>query len=191
MGDWKTQLGKHPSSSGTVGGSVKKCGCGKTINNPKFDKCYDCSQRQQTGGSTAGFSSGLASDYLETGYFDAKGNLHARYVAKDGDADLIAKELGNAKPAMTNHQLRRFYAHVRAADNRLRMTGNFSSVYIDLKKLEPFVAEAKGKGKIPDLFYSFMNKNLHTVKTESDFVHGFMEHFQAVVAFFTFHHPKK
>lgn len=190
MGDLRSQLERHPINTGSV--SVKKCACGKTINNLRFDKCYDCNQRLQQGnGNPTSSSSGLAGDYLEAGYFDAKGNLYERYVAKDGDADRIAKDLGLAKPAMANHQLRRFYAHVRAADNRLRMTGNFSSVYIDLKKLEPFVAEAKGKGKIPDLFYHFLNRNLLSVKTENDFVHGFMEHFQAVVAFFTFHHPKK
>lgn len=132
----------------------------------------------------------LPNDYLSGGYLDDKGNLKERYIARNGDADQIAKELGNVKPAMTNHQLRRFYSHVRAAENKLRMTDNFPSVFIDLKKLEPFVAEAKGKNKIPELFYSFMIRNLEAVKAKKDFTDGFMEHFQAVVAFFTFHHPK-
>lgn len=133
----------------------------------------------------------LPADYLSGGYLDDKNNLKERYIARNGDADQIARELGNAKPAMTNHQLRRFYSHVRAAENKLRMTDNFPSVLIDLKKLDPFVAEAKGKGKIPDLFYTFMIRNLETVKTKKDFTDGFLEHFQAVVAYFTFHHPKK
>lgn len=190
MGDLKSQLGKFQSNSGGV--AVKKCACGKNINNPRFDKCYDCSQRQSSGSeNSTGFSNGLASDYLSGGYFDANGNLCERYLAKGGDADRIARQLGVEKPAMTNHQLRRFYSHVRAAENRLTMTGNFPAVHVDLKKLEPFVSEAKGKNKIPDLFYDFMIRNLAVVKEEKDFVQGFMEHFQAVVAFFTFHHPKK
>lgn len=189
MRDFKSQLGQYSSSSGG-GERVKKCACGRTINNPKFDKCYECNQKaSQSGSSFSG--TGLAGDYLKEGYFDQNGNLFERYLAKEGDADTIAKQLGNEKPSMTNHQLRRFYGHVRAAENRLRMTCNFPSVYVDLKKLEPFVSEAKGKGKIPDLFYNFMIRNLATVRTQKDFVNGFLEHFQAVVAFFTFHHPKK
>lgn len=133
----------------------------------------------------------LPEDYLKGGYFDEKANLRERYVAKDGDADNIAKQLGNERPTMTNHQLRRFYSHVRAAENRLKMTANWPAVYVDLKKLEPFVSEAKGKGKIPDLFYTFMIRNLAAVKSKEDFVNGFLEHFQAIVAFFTYHHPKK
>lgn len=190
MGDWKTDLGKY--SSGTGGGIVKKCKCGKTINNPKFDLCYDCNQKARNPEVSAQ-SASLPVGYLERGYFETNGNLKERYIAKDGDADNIAKQLGLARPAMTNHQLRRFYGHVRAAATRLDMTGNFPAVYVDLKKLDPFVSEAKGKGKIPDLFYDFMIKNVKAIRPDNkeDFTKGFLEHFQAVVAFFTFHYPKK
>lgn len=190
MGDWKTNLSKY--SSGTGGGAVKKCkSCGKTIN-PGFDLCRDCNQKARSP-ETAPQAAKLPDGYLEGGYFNGKGNLKERYIAKDGDADIIAKQLGLTKPAMTNHQLRRFYGHVRAAATRLDMTGNFPAVYIDLKKLDPFVSEAKGKGKIPDLFYDFMIKNLKAIRPDhkEDFTYGFLEHFQAVVAFFTFHYPKK
>jgi len=171
---------------------VKKCKCGKTINNPKYDLCYDCSKKTRGTGAVPQPSK-LPDDYLAGGYFDEQGNLRERYIAKDGDADIIAKQLGWARPAMTNHQLRRFYGHVRAAANRLDMTENFSAVYINLKKLDPFVSEAKGKGKIPDLFYDFVIKNIKVIRPDhkEDFTKGFLEHFQAVVAFFTFHYPKK
>ena len=170
MGDFKSQMEKH----GFRGSSQQN-------QNP---------QRSEQGYQDRP-SYRLPGDYLSSGYLDDKGNLKERYIARNGDADQIAKELGNAKPAMTNHQLRRFYSHVRAAENKLRMTDNFLSVLIDLKKLDPFVAEAKGKGKIPDLFYTFMIRNLEAVKSKKDFTDGFLEHFQAVVAYFTFHHPKK
>lgn len=185
MADWKKDLSKH-SNYGGASFPAKKCEkCGQPLKDSKFKYCYKCNEAMKT------YESGLTADYLAQGYFDEKGNLFERYIVKDGDADKIARQLGEAKPVMTNHQLRRFYSHVRAAENRLEMSNNFEAVYIDLKKLDPFVAEAKGKGKIPDLFYNFMTKNLTTVKTEKDFSKGFLEHFQAVVAFFTFHYPKK
>ncbi|MFZ4437619.1 MAG: type III-A CRISPR-associated protein Csm2 [Syntrophales bacterium] len=192
MGDWKNDSEKHPNYAGS-GVSGKTCAkCGKPLKNDKFKYCFSCNEGlKSSGGSGGPVESTLPQDYLSKGYFDDKGNLFERYVVGKGDADLIAKQLGLDRPAMTNHQLRRFYRHVRAAENRLKMTDNFPAVYIDLKRLEPFVAEAKGKSKIPELFYIFMTKNLSAVKTEKDFLNGFLEHFQAVVAFFTFYHPKK
>ncbi|MFH0784209.1 MAG: type III-A CRISPR-associated protein Csm2 [Pseudomonadota bacterium] len=193
MGDWKKDLSKHPSNSGSEA-LVKKCACGKDITKPGSNICGVCHRKKINQGplhrsTPAGVR--LRDGYLTEGYFDERGNLFDRYIAREGDADFIAEQLGHSYPAMTNHQLRRFYSHVRAAANRLKMTCNFPAVYVDLKKLEPFVAEAKGKGKIPDLFYNFIIKNLSAVKTEQDFSNGFLEHFQAVVAYFTFHHPKK
>lgn len=193
MGDWKRDLGKF---SGSTGGEAvaKNCEkCGKPLKDPKFRLCFNCNQAAREGGhgDSGGHSSGLAPDYLQGGFFDENGCLRERYLAKGGDADRIAKQLGLDRPPMITHQLRRFYGHVRAAENRLKMTRNFPAVNIDLKKLDSFVAEAKGKGKIPDLFYDFITKNLDAVKTEKDFLDGFLEHFQAVVGFFTFHHPKK
>jgi CRISPR-associated protein Csm2 len=187
MGDWKKDLSKL--SSHVENSSGKKCEkCGKPLKDDKYRHCFNCNEGMKGVGSSGG---GMATDYLSKGYFDEKGNLFERYVARGGDADIIANKLGYEKPAMTTHQLRRFYGHVRAAENRLQMTGNFPAIYIDLKKLEPFVAEAKGKGKIPDLFYDVMNKNLSVVKTQKDFTKGFLEHFQAIVAFFAVNHPKK
>jgi len=133
----------------------------------------------------------ITEGYLKDGYFDETGNLFEEYIKKGGIADLIAEVLGKEKPEMKNHQLRRFYGHVRAAENRLRMTNDFNAVYRDIKKLEPFVAEAKGKNKIPKTFYDFIMRNTNAVKNKKDFLEGFLEHFQAVVAFFTLHYPKK
>ena len=185
MRDWKKETMK-------LGGIANCKDCGKPLKDPKFDFCWECNEKRKSGTNTGvEKQSGLLNDYLQGGYFDQKGHLHTRYIVRGGDADTIAKKLGIEKPAMTNHQLRRFYSHVRAAENKLKITQNFSSALVDLRKLDAFVAEAKGKGKIPDIFYGFINKNLENVKTQDDFLNGFMEHFQAVVGFFTYHYPKK
>ena len=160
--------------------SQKRCSkCGKPIKNPKFDTCYDCSQKMQGGGT-----SNLPKGYLSGCYFNERGVLHEELVS--GMADSVARSFKGLK----NNQIRRFYHHVRDAANKLKMTGDWQSVNIDVKKLGAFVAEAKGKDKIPDAFYQFIVKNLDCVTNEKSFTQGFLEHFQAVLAYFTYYNPK-
>ncbi len=157
----------------------KKCKCGRTIKNSKFDTCYECSQKKYGG------EANLPDGYLSNGYFKERDVLHEELVGKM--ADSVARSFRN----LTNHQLRRFYTHVRDAENKLKMTKDWQSVNIDIKKLKAFIAEAFGKKKIPETFYHFINKNLDCVKDEISFVKGFLIHFEAVVAYFTFYNPKK
>lgn len=189
MGDWNKEIEKIRGPGESSEPANNKCICGKP-KKVEFPTCWSCSQKHKSAGASKGCT-GLAADYLEKGYFDERGNLFQRYIIRGCDADDIALQLGSGHPAMTNHQLRRFYGHVRAADNRLNTTGDFSAVHGDLIRLEPLVSEARGKGKVPQLFYDFLLRNLTEVKTGRDFTKGFLEHFQAVVAYFTYHHPKK
>jgi len=176
---------KGPGGGGDT--PQKKCRCGKPIRDPKFDTCYDCSQRRQGGGDRA--TQRLTDEYLKGGYFDVSGNIYEDLLTTM--ADQIAQMFAKAYPKLKNHQLRRFYQHTRAAENKLRMTSDWPSTNVDIKKLKSFVAEAKGKDKVPEVFYDFINRNIDWVKDEKSFLQGFLEHFQAVVAYFTFHHPKK
>lgn len=155
----------------------KKCKCGKLIKNPKFDQCYDCSQKNAGSGS-------LPDDYLSKGYFKERDVLYEELVADM--ADTIVRSFKGLK----NNQLRRFYQHIRNAENRLKMVGDWQSVNVDVKKLKAFAAEAKGKGKIPDSFFQFIAKNIDCVKDEKTFTKGFLPHFEAVVAYFTYYNPK-
>ena len=91
MRDFKSQLQDAKGASGP--GGVKKCEkCGKPLKDPKFRLCFSCNQEAR-GAVQDGEGGGLAPDYLRDGYFDEKGNLKERYIAKGGDADLIAKQL--------------------------------------------------------------------------------------------------
>lgn len=184
-GDWKRDLGKMASGSG--GSAVqRKCkDCGKPLKpDSKFDTCFECGQKRKEGGGAA---AGIPKDYverLEKGYFDSNGRLWEEFVttmAKD-----VAQSFGKK---LKNYQLRRFYGHAKAAENRLRMTGDWPSVNVDIKKLGAFVAEAKGKDKIPESFYDFIDRNIKAIKMQKDF-DAFLEHFQAVVAYFTYFNPK-
>ncbi len=51
------------------------------------------------------------------------------------------------------------------------------------------VADARGKSqpKIPDLFADFIQRNVDAVKTQKDFLFGFLPHFEALIGFGTSH----
>ncbi len=121
---------------------------------------------------------------LKTGYRDLNNCLWEEFITTL--ADEVAVSFGRK---LKNHQLRRFFNHVKEADNRLRMTNDWNCVKLDVKKLSPFVSEAKGKGKIPHSFYEFIDENVKQINARIDF-EAFVEHFQAVVAYFTYRYPK-
>lgn len=188
MSDWKENLKKLNAYKGG-GGGMKKCSCGNKINNERFDTCFACSKKKKAE-SNGHDNSGkqLPDDYLKNGYFDNNNCLREELLTSS--AENIARIFTEAYPKMQNHQLRRFYQHIRAADNKLTMTGDWPCVNVDVKKLASFAAEAKGKNKVPDVFNEFIKKNVDCVDSEHSFQKGFLEHFQAVVAYFTYFKPR-
>jgi CRISPR type III-A-associated protein Csm2 len=167
---------------------AKKCKvCGKPLKqDSRFETCFDCGRAQKTpaqGGSTTGLPANYVAK-LNEGYFDSGGHLCEEFVTT------MASEVALSMRSLKNHQLRRFYGHARAADNRLKKTGDWDAVNLDVKTLLPFASEAKGKDKIPVAFYEFIERNIKAIRTRKDFENGFMEHFQAVVAYFTYHYPR-
>jgi CRISPR-associated protein Csm2 len=155
--------------------------CKAPLRDDKYDTCYKCSQKNKATHES------LPPEYLtklSQGYFDGNGNLWEDFVTT------MANNIALSFKGLKNHQLRRFYEHAKAAENRLKMTDDWDAVNLDVKKLVPFISEAQGKGKIPQSFYEFIDKNIKVIKERKDFEKGFIEHFQAVVAFFTYHYPK-
>lgn len=185
MSDWKDKL-KNSELYKTGGGGMKKCKCGNPIKNDKFDTCYECSKKNKGDSNSEGLPQKYI-DKLKDGFFDSKGCLWEEFVTTM--ASDVAKSFGTERVKLKNHQLRRFYGHAKAAENRLRMTGDWDCVNLDVKKLSSFAAEAKGKDKVPDSFYKFIDLNIKQIKKQNDF-QAFMEHFQAVVGYFTYHYPK-
>jgi len=165
---------------------IKCADCGKEfVQKEAHHKiCFECQKKKRADGHNF---DGLPAGYLDKvagGYFDEKNCLRVEFVGEM--ASNVAKSFGTK---LKNHQLRRYYGHVKAAENRLNMTGDWPSVNIDIKKLGAFVSEAKGKDKVPDSFYKFIDGNVMQIQTRHDF-EAFVEHFQAVVAYFTYHYPK-
>jgi CRISPR/Cas system CSM-associated protein Csm2 small subunit len=98
-------------------------------------------------------------------------------------AEQIACDLGRASPKMTMHQLRGFYQHVKLQEGALKSGRPFAQVLVELTKLKPIARERVAKKKIPDCFEQFIVRNVDKVKDPDAFLRGFVEHFQAVVAY--------
>lgn len=134
----------------------------------------------------------LPEDYLKGGYFEyAGGEIKVKKLKKElilGLGQRISRDIANARTDLKTAQLRKFYDYCRnISENLKHWNGDFNSVETDILKLMCFASDAKTKGKIPDIFYEFIKRNVEAIKDADDFKKGFMEHFQAIVAYY----PKK
>lgn len=164
---------------------MKKCKiCGKPVQNERYDTCIECYRKRRSAQLVV-----LPNDYLAQGFFDEKGYLYADLIANT--AEQVALALGNSSPSLSTSQLRRFFSHAKAAQNSLNVMGDYDKVKVNIHKLRSFAAEATGKRKVPKVFQEFIEKNLDLTTDAKSFGKGFMEHFQAVVAFFYCHFRDK
>jgi CRISPR type III-A-associated protein Csm2 len=122
--------------------------------------------------------------YLKAGYFLTGSDLIPDLVCR-AKVEPMVREMGYASPQLTNHQLRRFFQHARAIEARLKSRSKWSSEVAEFKKLDVAAADAFGKSprKIPKLFHDFVRRNVETVKSQDDFLKGFLPHFEALVGF--------
>jgi CRISPR type III-A-associated protein Csm2 len=123
-------------------------------------------------------------DCINDGYF-VNGCLHPGYVVRERMEEL-AKKMANAQPALTSHQVRRFFQHCRVIEARLRAkTSTWERERTEFKKLDVAVADAFGKSqpKVPPIFHDFIRKNVAAVESEKDFLEGFLPHFEALIGF--------
>lgn len=187
MGDWKTQLGKHPSN--TVGGSVKKCatpGCGKTLKDDKFKYCFSCNESIKAGGNPGGGmanQSKLRDGYLSGGYFDVKNEKN--YIKEDvfikwaKDVSIDLKHQG-----LTSAAIRRFFSKLRAIEYKFKMNHDFDSAREGLFAFVRDVSYTENRSVTPSLFSQFIEANIEQAKKDADHFRAFIEHFQSVVAYF-------
>lgn len=123
------------------------------------------------------------------GYFNKAGNLRPQFVIREEIeriAQAMAKPVNREDPPLTKHQIRRFFQHCRAIEARLRAASSTWEVEeAAFRQLDVAAADAFGKSprKIPELFHNFIKSNVAAVKTEQDFLKGFLPHFEALVGF--------
>ncbi len=125
-------------------------------------------------------------DCLEDGYFDQSGHLLPGYVERER-MEPLAQTMAGSRPELTTHQVRRFFQHCRAIEARLRAGASWEAEQAAFRKLDVAAADAFGKSppKIPVLFHDFIKRNVAAVRTERDFLDGFLPHFEALVGFGT------
>jgi CRISPR-associated protein Csm2 len=100
----------------------------------------------------------------------------------------VAKVLGNAKPEMKSHQLRRFFNKMRAIEAKLDTVESFELVKSDILGFKRDVAYAAGRDVVPSEFKHFIDRNVElAAQSEENFRQGFIEHFQSVLAYFVYY----
>jgi CRISPR type III-A-associated protein Csm2 len=99
------------------------------------------------------------------------------------EATIIAEGFKNA--GLNRHQLRAFYDHAKRQLQRLEYGTSFEEVRLEIARLKAFAADRAGRtnNPLPQVFKSFIDKNVNAVRDETSFRKGFMPHFEAVVAY--------
>jgi len=117
---------------------------------------------------------------------------YPRYFGPDGHTrvELLLKEAENLaacfeREGLKRHQLRAFYDHAKRQLQRLQHGASFGAVHPEVAKLKAFAADRAGRAEnpLPLSFKKFIDSNVDAVTDQNSFEKGFMQHFEAVVAY--------
>jgi CRISPR type III-A-associated protein Csm2 len=185
---------------------LRKCrDCGKEFipKDARHQTCWDCFKSKQDSSTAKSGAGGIAhgspraefpANYLLAAYFDDKGYLFPELVTTH--AEHIADSLGVG--GVTSTQLRRFYTKAKSIEQRLDAGERFGATVPNILELKQHAAYAAGRAQGHaeqqglETFKRFIDMNVDlAVSGEKAFRKGFLLHFQGVVAFFKYRHPKK
>ena len=148
-------------------------------------KCFSAGRGRQP-------TSRLGAEYLRDGYFLDAEKTKLRPEIIDTWAIDAAKALGNARPPMTSHQLRRFFNKMRGIESKLDRTQDFQMVTADIYTLKRDAADAVARKVVSEEFKRFMERNVELAASdENSFRKGFIQHFQSVLAYFGYYFKEK
>ena len=133
---------------------------------------------------------GWPSGYLEGGYFERVEDVRrVKPAVVDDWEEALAQMLVGGD--MKAHQLRRFFNKARAIESKLD-SEPFAAVVTDIHTFKRDAVYAVSRGVAPEAFKEFIDRNVGlAVLDEDSFRKGFIEHFQSILAFFTYHSRKK
>lgn len=98
----------------------------------------------------------------------------------------VAKLLGNR--GMKTHQIRRIFNKVRGIETKLKCDKDFEEVIADIVSLRRDVAYQVGRQVTPEESQQFIDRNVElSAQNEDNFVRGFMQHFESVLAYFVYY----
>lgn len=138
--------------------------------------------------------------YLKGGYFDSEGHLKPEYVSRETVEPLVRAMCKDGdrwrRDGLTASQVRRYFGHCRALETRLKSAPetSWAAIVPEIKKLDIAAADGFHKQpqpKIPDLFHDFIRRNVAAIRSQKDFLQGFLPHFEALVGFGTAHFKKE
>jgi CRISPR/Cas system CSM-associated protein Csm2 small subunit len=120
-------------------------------------------------------------DYLKNGYFDEKGKLLEAVVVVWPRQIATMFDAGGLQMA----QLRKFFAEVRLIEGQLLAGLDFNDLEFRILKLDAYAFDSCKKGKAPQVFKEFFEKNIKWASAnKKGFLDGFVHHFECVVAYF-------
>lgn len=125
----------------------------------------------------------LPQNYLEGGYYKdlEKSVLDENYIIKFSKD--IANNLQNeGRDKNKSSQVRKYYEYIARIKQHLKYEKDFDKVISQIQRLSYFVNYAKTRGKVGNLFVSFIEKNLENIKDKEDFM-AFAIHFEAIMAY--------
>ncbi|MBC7817032.1 MAG: type III-A CRISPR-associated protein Csm2 [Planctomycetaceae bacterium] len=120
----------------------------------------------------------------DQGYFEtAGGGLRLEFVRR-AEIEKLILEFATGHPALSKSQVRRFFQHCRWIEHQLKShSRTWAQLQPEIHRLDRVAADAAAKPKIPESFHEFVEWNVQACRSESDFVDGFLPHFEAVLGF--------
>lgn len=160
----------------------EKCGNFFDAKDSTFRFCRNCFTQSRKDRHAKPEQVGLPDGYTTKEFFNNQGYILDNFITTW--AEDIASKLGQSRPEMTKHQLRRFYNHLKTLERKLDVTGNYLSINEGIQILQAHVTNAaySNPPKVPRLFEDFIKINVRKVNDSKSF-YGFLKHFQAIVGF--------
>lgn len=148
-------------------------------------------EKTPKGSRAVNLDTGWPAGYLEGGYFEKVEDVkRVKPAMVDEWAEAVAQMLESGD--MKAHQLRRFFNKARAIESKLDSGEPFVAVMTDIHTFKRDAAYAVSREVAPKAFKDFIDRNVElAVRDEDSFRKGFIEHFQSVLAFFTYYSRDK
>lgn len=138
------------------------------------------------GEKTGNGDSTSISDYytsLKSGYFDESNCLKEELIIEH--PKILASYFSKDKDKNKSSQIRKFFDQCKLIESKHKISKNFDCNKTELLQILPLANNSKEKGHITNDFYKFLEININeAIKSENNFLKGFIPHFQSLIGYF-------